>query len=98
MRIPGEKSAKYFFGPRRSNIVAQNGHCLTRGPKSGRGQPHSKTLARPPMRQKTRSVLEGGCPPAYFAIFSRALAGPVGDSQSRFMAANCARMTRRSQS
>ena len=30
--------------------------------QSGRGQPHSKTLARPPMRQKTRSVLECGCP------------------------------------
>jgi hypothetical protein len=30
--------------------------------QSGRGQPHSKTLARNPMRQKTQSVLECGCP------------------------------------
>jgi hypothetical protein len=30
--------------------------------ESGRGQPHSKTLARHPLRPKTRSVLECGCP------------------------------------
>src|ERR1019366_5792639 len=30
--------------------------------KDERGQPHSKTLARPLMRRKTRSVLECGCP------------------------------------
>jgi hypothetical protein len=35
---------------------------LPRPVQSGRGQPHSKTLARHPMRQKTRSVLECGCP------------------------------------
>src|SRR6267154_1527439 len=30
--------------------------------KSGRGQPHSKTLARIPARNSIREVLECGCP------------------------------------
>jgi hypothetical protein len=30
--------------------------------QSGRGLPHSKTLTRGPVRQKTRRVLECGCP------------------------------------
>ena len=41
-------------------------------PKSGRGQPHSKTLARPPTPWKSRGVLECGCPlPLWLAAVAK---------------------------
>ena len=49
-------------GQRPRSLVSQNCPSRSRGLKSGRGQPHSKTLARPPIRQTTRSVPECGCP------------------------------------